>query len=218
MENSAKWERLTDNLTLGRMWSYFKERPVILTYVLLALSFILVTILFVVVHTQHFKPEMKELARKDDILGLNITVNSLGEKMKEMERTSKKKNSCEVGWHLFNGNCYFFSDIKSNWYKARTMCVHRSADLVVINNENEQKFIAGVTGSKLYWIGLSDTEDEGKWTWVDGKEYESAYKSWMPGEPNSAGDEDCAQVWKEGKWNDKVCHDTNPFSICEKKL
>ncbi|KAG8536982.1 hypothetical protein GDO81_025285 [Engystomops pustulosus] len=99
------------------------------------------------------------------------------------------------------------------------MCVHRSADLVVINNENEQQFISGITRDVTYWIGLSDIEDEGNWTWVDGTDYKSSYQFWQPNEPNSyGGDEDCGQMRKEGRWNDRACNDGAPFAICEKKL
>ncbi|XP_056425119.1 hepatic lectin-like isoform X2 [Hyla sarda] len=203
----------------GEMWSYFKERPVIITYALLALSFILVMVLFVTVHSNNFKPDKKVMASKDDILGVNITVNSLAEKMKEIEHTAKKMGTCDSGWYFFDRKCYFFSNTKSNWNRARSLCVQKNADLAVINNENEQRFISSITGSMPYWIGLTDNESEGNWTWVDGTDYKKSYKSWSPDEPNSSGgEEDCAQVLKLGKWNDKSCHDTNTYAICEKKL
>ncbi|XP_044134800.1 hepatic lectin-like [Bufo gargarizans] len=218
-EYSAKQEGLMDKQRSGDMRSYFKERPVIITYGLLALSFILVIVLFATVHSQNFTPERKELASKDDILGLNITVNLLTEKMKEIEHVAKKKGMCDAGWQLFDSKCYFFSSTKSNWYRSRTMCVQKSADLVVINNENEQRFIKDIVKSTSYWIGLTDTEEEGNWTWVDGTDYKTSYKSWRPNEPNSSGgNEDCGQLWKDGNWNDVACHDFNTYAICEKKL
>ncbi|XP_075711551.1 hepatic lectin-like [Rhinoderma darwinii] len=201
------------------MWSYFKEKPVIITYGLVALSFILVIVLFATVHSHHSTPEKRELADKDDILSLNITVNLLLTKIKEIELDAKKRGICESGWQLFETKCYFFSNTFSNWHKARTQCVFKSADLLVIDNENEQKFISGKTGNTPYWIGLNDIEEEGNWTWVDKTDYKSSYKYWMPNEPsNNGAEEDCAQVWKEGKWNDKSCRDSNSYAICEKKL
>ncbi|KAM4036962.1 asialoglycoprotein receptor 2-like isoform 2-T2 [Anomaloglossus baeobatrachus] len=209
-----------DKLRPESMCSYFKDRPVIITYGLLALSFILVIVLFVTVHSQNTKSDQKDLASRDDMVSVNNTVNSLVEKLKTVEFEAKKKTTCEIGWNLFEGKCYFFSNSQSNWFRARTMCVLKSADLVVINNENEQKFISGKKNQRTYWIGLTDAEAEGNWTWVDGSDYKISYKNWMPNEPNSyrGGEEDCGQVWKEGKWNDLDCHDRYQYAICEKKL
>ncbi|KAM3924440.1 hepatic lectin-like isoform 2-T2 [Leptodactylus fuscus] len=208
-----------DNPRSGQMCSRLKEKHTIITYGLLALSFILVICLFVTVHSRGYKPESNELAKKDDILGVNLTVNSLKEKMKEIEHAAKKKFTCESGWYLFDRKCYFFTNTNSNWHRARTTCVQKNADLAVINNENEQRFIGGITGNNAYWIGLTDIEAEGNWTWVDGTDYKTSFKFWKPNEPNSyGGKEDCVQLVKEAKWNDRACDDTNNFAVCEKKL
>ncbi|XP_075715664.1 hepatic lectin-like [Rhinoderma darwinii] len=130
----------------------------------------------------------------------------------------EERGTCDTVWQLFEGNCYFFSNSKSNWHKARTMCLYKSADLLVIDNENEQKFISGKTGNTPYWIGLNDIEEEGNWTWVDGTDYKSSYKSWMPNEPkNTFRSEDSAQVLMGGNWDDKYCSDSS-YAICEKKV
>ncbi|XP_069623157.1 hepatic lectin-like isoform X2 [Ranitomeya imitator] len=209
---------MMDKLRSG-MCSYFKERPVIITYGLLALSFILVIVLFIAVHSKNSHPEHKALASRDDMVSVNITVNSLIEKMKTVEQDAKKKYTCDAGWIVFDRKCYFFSSSKSNWFKARSMCVLKNSDLAVIKNEYEQRFIGAKTGDRAYWIGLTDNEAEGNWTWVDGTDYKSSYKNWMPNEPTSSGgDEDCVHIWKEAKWNDKNCHDSTTLAICEKKL
>ncbi|XP_075199199.1 hepatic lectin-like [Anomaloglossus baeobatrachus] len=200
------------------MSSYFKQRSVIITYGLLALSFILILVLFTTVHSHHFTSQKKHLAGKDDIFGVNITVNSLVEKLKNVEHVVKRKSSCDAGWQLFDGKCYFFSNTYSSWQKARSMCILKNADLAVINNANEQTFIMGITVNTHYWIGLTDTEEEGNWTWVDGTDYKSSYQNWSPYEPNSNGNEDCVHIWKQGKWNDNSCHYGYMFAICEKKL
>ena len=43
------------------------------------------------------------------------------------------------------------------------------AYLVAINDEAEQKWLSGIFGNRLYWIGLSDAETEGQWVWQNGK-------------------------------------------------
>ncbi|RKU06930.1 hypothetical protein C6501_17870 [Candidatus Poribacteria bacterium] len=50
------------------------------------------------------------------------------------------------------------------------------AYLVAINDEAEQKWLSGVFGNRLYWIGLSDTETEGQWVWQNGEPL--TYKNW----------------------------------------
>nr|DBA30071.1 TPA: hypothetical protein GDO54_006100 [Pyxicephalus adspersus] len=139
--------------------------------------------------------------------------------MKQIERDVKKSTTCETGWYLFQGSCYLFSSLRSNWMKARTTCILKYADLAVITSEEEQRFISDKIGSALYWIGLTDIEEEGKWTWVDRTDYASSYKNWMPNEPsNTENNEDCAHLSKAGKWNDKKCSHTEFFAVCEKKL
>ena len=50
---------------------------------------------------------------------------------------------CLSGWSLLNSSCYFFSytessTVKKNWHDSRADCVSRGADLVVIDNPEEQ--------------------------------------------------------------------------------
>ncbi|XP_075049898.1 hepatic lectin-like [Mixophyes fleayi] len=200
-------------------WSYFKQKPVILTFGLLALSYILVIVLFINVLSQNSTIDMSILASKSDILSLNTSVDELTTKLKQVEQDAKKATSCDPNWEHFECSCYYFSSMKSDWMKARALCIGKSSDLVVITSEKEQKFLSAKTKNSPYWIGLSDIKEEGKFNWVDGTEYTSSYKSWMKDEPNDQGKkEDCAHMWMNGDWNDKICsHDQN-FAICEKKF
>ena len=43
------------------------------------------------------------------------------------------------------------------------------AYLVAINGEAEQKWLSGIFGNQLYWIGLSDAKTEGQWVWQNGE-------------------------------------------------
>lgn len=42
------------------------------------------------------------------------------------------------------------------------------AYLVTINDEAEQKWLSGIFGNRLYWIGLSDAKTGGQWVWQNG--------------------------------------------------
>ncbi|XP_053335824.1 CD209 antigen-like protein E [Clarias gariepinus] len=124
-------------------------------------------------------------------------------------------------WCFIFGSLYFMYNEEKNWTESRQICMDKGADLVIINNREEQEFISKqkVNGRIQAWIGLSDRETEGEWKWVDGTPLTTAF--WASGEPNNAGgDEDCAEFYSGDTgnfWNDKKCT-TKGNWICEKHL
>uniref|UniRef100_F7CSY8 C-type lectin domain family 4 member E n=1 Tax=Xenopus tropicalis TaxID=8364 RepID=F7CSY8_XENTR len=147
-------------------------------------------------------------------------VAQLASKVNAMEA---KKEACDSAWIQFEDSCYYITTKKTNWQKARSFCVQEGGDLVVVNSEKEQKFLkekSGVSNLKRFWIGLSDIEEEGTWTWVDGTDYSTSYQFWKKGEPNDhLTNEDCAHLWNPtGEWNDVHCTFQEPYAICEKKV
>lgn len=120
---------------------------------------------------------------------------------------------CHPSWIGFNGKCYYASEKgqTKTWESSRRDCISRGADLVIINTAVEQSFVTKIHYKK--WIGLSDTEQEGKWKWVDGSNLVHGF--WKSGEPNNAGNEDCAEIMdRNGEWNDGTCNSELPW-ICE---
>ncbi|XP_071355029.1 CD209 antigen-like protein C [Trachinotus anak] len=158
------------------------------------------------------------------------------------EKTNLKSNisalegtcgKCLSGWILFNSSCYFFSYTESstvikNWPDSRADCISRGADLVVIDNPEEQKFVSDkIQNMKIssewwlngFWMGLSDTETEGMWVWINNvTEVEQRY--WMIGEPNDQNGEDCGIAVSsfDNPWRtrfDGNCHRKQLHWICE---
>ncbi|XP_009563574.2 asialoglycoprotein receptor 1-like isoform X2 [Cuculus canorus] len=122
---------------------------------------------------------------------------------------------CPTGWQEFATSCYFFSTDAKPWLTARNYCTNHKAHLVIIDNEEENGFLARhITDNQVFWLGLSDTESEGNWQWVDRRS--RSFLSWNNGEPNDAGHdgEDCAIIYSNGRWNDIGCS-SNEAWICE---
>uniref|UniRef100_A0A3B5QVR0 C-type lectin domain family 17, member A-like n=1 Tax=Xiphophorus maculatus TaxID=8083 RepID=A0A3B5QVR0_XIPMA len=132
------------------------------------------------------------------------------------------ESTCPKGWITLNVSCYYFSNEAGSWDEARSDCIHRGADLLVMNNAEEKTFLAALF-KKEAWIGLNDKETEGSWKWVDGTSPE--FKNWHDSQPNNGGtsgrwgEEDCAHVYNNDKasWNDFSCDGAKHW-ICEKVL
>ncbi|XP_026103832.1 perlucin-like protein [Carassius auratus] len=108
-------------------------------------------------------------------------------------------------WITYSHSSYYISSEWKNWTDSRQDCLQRGADLVIINNREEQEFITTITSGNIVWIGLTDNNTEGVWKWVDGSTLTSRIWSfWRPNEPNSnVGDEDCAVSlynWADYPW------------------
>ncbi|KAH0629615.1 hypothetical protein JD844_011826 [Phrynosoma platyrhinos] len=105
-------------------------------------------------------------------------------------------------------------DTEERWENARKLCAAANSHLIIINSKREQDFVVPKIKQTTVWLGLSDTKTEGTWLWVDGSL--QGLKYWKHGEPNNTGDnEDCAVLYREGKWNDIPC-DREVHFVCER--
>ncbi|XP_066533620.1 CD209 antigen-like protein 2 [Hoplias malabaricus] len=122
-------------------------------------------------------------------------------------------------WRYFSSSVHYISIVEKTWNESRNDCMKKEADLVIINNKEEQDFIEMLRQRKEAWIGLTDNENEGIWKWVNGSRLTTEF--WYGGEPNNYGEEDCA-VAGFGSTNEKSCADY-PCSywrvcICERRI
>ncbi|XP_067320920.1 CD209 antigen-like protein C [Anolis sagrei] len=137
-------------------------------------------------------------------------------------------------WEKSGDSYYYFSNTAEHWEEAKKLCAAANSYLIIINSRTEQDFVVQKIKQSSVWLGLSDTEVERTWRWVDGSLlqehnralYEDKGKGekgardivgyWRRGEPNNAGNvENCAVLYKEKNWNDIPC-DKNVHFVCEK--
>ncbi|XP_043082924.1 CD209 antigen-like protein C [Puntigrus tetrazona] len=118
------------------------------------------------------------------------------------------------GWIYYQSNFYYISSEKKSWTESRRYCTERGADLITINNREEQDFVKKISLNANVWIGLTDSDVEGRWKWVDGSTLTSGF--WDPREPNGQRAENCALTYSPG-WADYPCSDLFLW-ICEKSI
>jgi hypothetical protein len=102
------------------------------------------------------------------------------------------------------------------WAEAEADCVDQGGHLVSLHAPNVQDFVASeafAIQDSDWWIGLNDLADEGTFVWSDNTPLN--FMNWNGGEPNNAGEEDCANVipWGGGSWNDLPCDQARPY-VC----
>ncbi|NXK00944.1 CL17A protein, partial [Corythaixoides concolor] len=123
---------------------------------------------------------------------------------------------CPAGWQQFARTCYFFSTTTKPWLAAKESCASANAHLVIVDTEQENKFLANhIMDHRVFWLGLSDRHKEGDWQWVDGRSPSLSF--WNTNEPNNVGEhgEDCATMYHNGRWNDVGCANSEAW-ICER--
>ncbi|XP_027891309.1 hepatic lectin-like [Xiphophorus couchianus] len=141
---------------------------------------------------------------------------------------------CEPGWELNQNNCYYFNTMRSSWNDSRRSCADLGSDLVKIHSREEQAFLVRkVTNmmeynNDMFWIGLTDSEVEGRWSWIDGSPLDESLNFWSYTPDDWKGSrqqhpegEDCATMGtklepeKQKCWADVFCF-LSQKSICEK--
>ncbi|XP_010867500.4 CD209 antigen-like protein D isoform X2 [Esox lucius] len=161
------------------------------------------------------------------IIGLFVYYGDIGHQyFTERDKLQKERDIFQKllvtslnGCKVFGNSIYYVSTEQNTWEYAGQDCRRRGAQLVIINNQEEQRFLNALNIQT--WIGLSDIETEGTWRWVDGTNLTTAY--WGGGEPNNLDEgEDCAVIYHDftdpvKKWNDTPC--TRKLNwICEKVI
>ncbi|XP_073730772.1 C-type lectin domain family 4 member M-like [Misgurnus anguillicaudatus] len=162
-------------------------------------------------NTRVLKSEIQGMPRKK----MEMIYENVGDRTKTNINTNRQL-PLQDGWTYYQSSFYFISTEKKSWTDSRRYCRERGADLIIINNKEEQGFIKQITceNQLWHWIGLTDIDVEGRWKWVDGSTLNTGF--WRSREPNGGRDENCVETHSSG-WNDFYCNKALKWS-CEKKL
>ncbi|NXT32329.1 CLC2E protein, partial [Pelecanoides urinatrix] len=107
-------------------------------------------------------------------------------------------------WLGFQGKCYYFSDVESNWTSSQESCEALGASLATISTVDELKFIKRYKGEANHWFGLQKENDV--WWWTNG----TAFNNWF----EVRGGGYCAYL-NEKRIGSSLCHTTKKW-VCSK--
>lgn len=140
-----------------------------------------------------------------------------GSYTEENPPTMPPDSGCTVG--VYNGHGYWFCEDNLDWDEARAACMAIGGDLLSINDEAEQTYVAeriDAIGGTQWLVGLNQKNASGQgvdgtWQWVDGSDPAAGYNNWGSGEPDSG---DCAIMNSSGVWQDFSCGNGENW-VCE---
>uniref|UniRef100_A0A8C9Y162 C-type lectin domain-containing protein n=1 Tax=Sander lucioperca TaxID=283035 RepID=A0A8C9Y162_SANLU len=86
-------------------------------------------------------------------------------------QTLQNTPCCPPGWRMYMSTCYQRSSLTNNWKSAKQDCEIKGSHLVILNDEEEERFVHRFGGAVSMWMGLKCCKDSNNsWTckWVDG--------------------------------------------------
>lgn len=173
-------------------------------------------------HCNKLQDSFNALTREKNLLQNQVSV--LNNELKKLQRELKdmcSSTDCPIDWREIGGRCYFLSSEMKTWVESRNFCQREGADLVVINNTEEQRALYRLDEDNelLFWIGLDGRD--GTFKWVDGSPLTEEF--WQDGQPDDGGPntkvEDCVEMYHHNpvyaNWNDAPCESKRRW-LCEK--
>ena len=102
----------------------------------------------------------------------------------------------------YGGSKYFCSLYNAGWQQAQAHATAVGGQLAEVNSAGENAFLANILTLQRAWIGLSDSAQEGTFSWASGAPVD--YTNWYPGQPNDqSGYQDYVAMLNNGQWNDE---------------
>ena len=76
----------------------------------------------------------------------------------------------------FNENYYYKSKYSNTWLESFDLALNNSGYLSTIESQEENDFINSFCEGSPLWIGFTDQENEGVWSWITDEEV--SYSNW----------------------------------------
>ncbi|XP_037650092.1 oxidized low-density lipoprotein receptor 1-like isoform X1 [Sebastes umbrosus] len=159
---------------------------------------------------------------QEKVSDLSFNHSQLQDEVKQLKGKIEGK-WCPEGWKRFGCSCYFKSNERKNWGSSREYCQQRGADLVGINNKEEQEFVIQLNINGESWIGqmqmwIQERRSwEWEWKWVDRSPLTETF--WASGLPYSNTYQLAATCCnQEGKWTQSGSNYYYKNWICEKYI
>uniref|UniRef100_A0A8B9BIN9 Macrophage mannose receptor 1 n=1 Tax=Anser brachyrhynchus TaxID=132585 RepID=A0A8B9BIN9_9AVES len=131
--------------------------------------------------------------------------------------TLKADPACLKGWERHGFYCYLVGHTPLTFSEAKKTCERSGGYLTSIADRYEQAYLTsfvGLSSEKYFWIGLTDTEEQGIFKWVTGEGvFYTNWHSAMPG--NEAGCVALRTGNAAGLWDVQNCEIKAKF-ICKK--
>ena len=129
-------------------------------------------------------------------------------------------SSCPDGWERLEGHCYLWPPTESSWAAAEQFCNYQDGHLASVTTEEIHMYMRYkvniVDGLGDVWVGGSDKEEGGVWTWTDGSAWNFTRWATKPvRQPD--GKRLCLGIYHKlanDGWHDWPCHDKQRFVSC----
>jgi hypothetical protein len=124
----------------------------------------------------------------------------------------------------YSGKSYMGCAVSASFADAEVLCQRQGMDLVQIDSASENNFVTLLAQSlgSYVWIGGSDLEQLGTFSWVRGVAFYQngpvgqVYENFDMGEPSTSAGQNCVHLHdvQPGHWSTTRCSDSQQF-ICE---
>nr|XP_009671984.1 PREDICTED: macrophage mannose receptor 1-like [Struthio camelus australis] len=109
-------------------------------------------------------------------------------KRKPIPQTAGEKEStdvgCKKGWRRYGFYCYFIGHVPATFSEANKTCEGEEGYFATVESRYEQAYLTSLVGlrpEKYFWLGLSDVDDQGTFSWANGEAV--SFTHWGAAEP-----------------------------------